>query len=65
MTIRKLKIYREEAKDRFTSHWDWDCISTAELDAIAGDPANRSNEESAPYLRLLRRLQFFLGLKNR
>jgi hypothetical protein len=29
----KWKIYHEQAKSRQTSHWDWDTMTTAQIDA--------------------------------
>jgi hypothetical protein len=46
----KLKIYREEAKDRHVSHWDWDYMTTAEIDAVmrqaAEHPCKDKNNNS-------------------
>jgi len=30
---KKLDIYQEEAKTRNTSHWDWDYLTHAQIDA--------------------------------
>lgn len=31
---KKLKIYRDEAKERLTTHWDMDYMTTAEIEAV-------------------------------
>jgi hypothetical protein len=38
----KWKIYHEKPKDRQTSHWDWDSMTTAQI-----DDAIRSSQENA------------------
>jgi hypothetical protein len=37
----KLRLYREEAKERLTTHWDLDYMTTAEIKAVMA--ANRGN----------------------
>jgi hypothetical protein len=31
------RVYEEEAKTRRTTHWDWDYLSSEEIDALAED----------------------------
>ena len=41
---RSYKVYREEVKERLTTHWDLDYMDTAELEAVMGahrDPEKR------------------------
>jgi len=45
---RKFRVYLDEAKERQTTHWDWDCMTTAEIDALM--QANRS-QSSTPARR--------------
>ena len=48
--LKKLKIYREEAKDRHVRHWDWDYMTTREIDAVirqaAEHPCKEKNKDS-------------------
>jgi hypothetical protein len=40
----KWKIYQEQVKTRQTSHWDWDCMTSAQIDdavRASRDTANR------------------------
>ena len=30
---KQFKIYRDPVKERHTSHWDWDWMTTAEIEA--------------------------------
>lgn len=32
--LKKARIFREQVKDRHTSHWDLDMLSKEELDAL-------------------------------
>ena len=41
---RKLKIYLDEAKNRQTTHWDWDCMTTAEIQAAYRDSERRRSQ---------------------
>lgn len=43
---KKLKVYREEVKERFTTHWDLDYMTTAELEAAMA--AGRDWENPKP-----------------
>ena len=40
----KFKIYQEEAKTQQTSHWDWDYMSTAELEALMQERQEREQD---------------------
>ena len=31
---QKLKIYQEEAKQRHVTHWDWDYMTTSDIDSM-------------------------------
>lgn len=42
-TRKRPKIYREEIKDRHTSHWDLDMLSHAELTALMASKKNRGH----------------------
>ena len=35
--MRKFKIYQEDAKQRQVSHWDWDYMTTSEIDLQMGE----------------------------
>ncbi len=37
MPAKEMKIYREEAKDRVTTHWDLDCMTSKQLESILLD----------------------------
>jgi hypothetical protein len=40
----KLKLYREEAKERLTTHWDLDYMTTAEIEAaMVGNRGNHGD----------------------
>lgn len=39
----KLKIYREEAKERLTTHWDLDYMTTAEIEAAMAGSRGQEN----------------------
>lgn len=32
-TTQNLKIYQEEVKQRHVSHWDWDYMTTSDIDS--------------------------------
>ena len=49
---RKFKIYQEEAKIRQTSHWDWDYMSTAELEALMQERQERDRQNKPDRERL-------------
>ena len=34
MNRSTLKVYREEAKDRLTNHWDLDCLTNEQLEQL-------------------------------
>lgn len=38
---KKFKIYQEEVKERHTSHWDWDYLSTEEIEALMDEQRQR------------------------
>lgn len=38
---KKFKIYQDEIKTRHTSHWDWDYLSTEELEALMDEQRER------------------------
>lgn len=38
---KKFKIYHDEVKDRHTSHWDWDYLSTEEIEALLDEQRQR------------------------
>ena len=65
MTIGKLKIYKEEAKDRLTSHWDWDCMTTKELEAALLAEAHQSGDDQKTQQGFLSKLLYLLGLRQR
>lgn len=49
---KKFKIYQDEVKERHTSHWDWDYLSTEEIEALMDEQrqreaAARAAEDSA------------------
>lgn len=44
---RKFKVYQEEAKTRQTSHWDWDYMSTEEIEALMAEQRDRDREAAA------------------
>ena len=48
---RKFKIYQEEAKTQQTSHWDWDYMSTAELEALMQERQDRERESKPDQAR--------------
>ncbi len=37
----KFKIYQDEVKERHTSHWDWDYLSTEEIEALMDEQRQR------------------------
>ncbi len=43
---RKLKIYLEEAKNRQTTHWDWDCMTTEEIQAAYREANHQRNQNT-------------------
>ena len=54
----RFKVYRDEAKERHTSHWDWDYMSQSERDALLAEAANSTTQpgQNSSLLQLLRRL---------
>jgi hypothetical protein len=49
---RKLKIYIDEAKNRQTTHWDWDCMTTEEIQAAYRDSERLRNQaQPTPFAR--------------
>lgn len=51
--MKKQRLFREEIKDKHTSHWDLDMMSREELEAFmanktARDPAEKSEQDSPP-----------------
>jgi hypothetical protein len=38
---RKFKVYQDEVKTRHTSHWDWDYLSTEEIEALLDEQRER------------------------
>lgn len=44
---RRFKIYRDEAKERLTNHWDWDYMG---YDSSALEDAESPNSVPAPTL---------------
>ena len=44
---RTFKIYQEDAKTRQTSHWDWDYMSTAELEALMQERQEREQQSKS------------------
>lgn len=61
MPIRKLKIFREQAKDRLTIHWDLDCLTTKDLEAAFSGRAQQSDNTEEVQSRV-RKLLSRLGL---
>ncbi len=67
---KKFKIHEDKVKTRHTSHWDWDYLSTEELDALvaerrAREAAGHAAAESTPATEpagLIRGLLRRLGL---
>ena len=47
---RQFKIYREKAKDRHVSHWDWDYVSHAELEALTVEKDEAGEKATSPNL---------------
>ena len=43
----KLKLYREEAKERLTTHWDLDYMTTAEIKEVMAARHNVANPGSS------------------
>jgi hypothetical protein len=43
----KWKIYLEQAKDRQTSHWDWDCMTRAQIDEALRESCETENRSSS------------------
>jgi hypothetical protein len=48
--LKKQRLFREEIKDRHTSHWDLDMLSREELEAAMGITSEIENttEKSSP-----------------
>lgn len=44
----KLKVYRDEVKERLTTHWDLDCMTAAELQAAMATGGDCKNPKPAP-----------------
>lgn len=42
---KPLKIYQDELKLRYTSHWDWDYMTNEELEALAERERKRREAE--------------------
>ena len=40
---RRFKVYRDEIKERHTSHWDWDYLQRSHLDELL-----REHDQSPP-----------------
>jgi outer membrane protease len=63
----KWKIYQEKVKTRQTSHWDWDCMTSAQIDdAIRASretkdrlPSSGKSSLAQSWQNLLRRLRWF------
>ena len=59
---REFKVYQDEAKQRLTSHWDMDYMTSAEIEAALSEENHRSLREERrdqsqrrePLARLLR-----------
>ena len=59
---REFKIYQDEAKQRLTSHWDMDYMTSAEIEAALSEENRRSvrgercdqSQRREPLARLLR-----------
>lgn len=41
----KMKLYREEVKERFTTHWDLDYMTTAEIEAAMATDRHSGNSK--------------------
>lgn len=50
-----LKIYKEDIKIQHTSHWDWDYLTHAQIDAILKDVQNETPEPPELSTRMRRR----------
>lgn len=50
---RRFKIYREKAKDRHVSHWDWDYVSTAEVENAYAKAKSGNEKKFWPNFRKL------------
>ncbi len=49
--MKKQRLFREEIKDRHTSHWDLDMMTREELEAVMAkkaDPAPAKESEPSP-----------------
>ncbi len=40
--MKKQRLFREEIKDKHTSHWDLDMMTREELEAAMAKPADRT-----------------------
>ena len=57
---KSFKVYLEEAKERQTTHWDLDYMTSAELDAALGSGRERTTPKPAPESGTVRTLFAFI-----
>ena len=50
-----LKIYKEDIKIQHTSHWDWDYLTHAQIDAMLKEVQNEAPEPAESSIRMRRR----------
>jgi len=55
---QKLKVYQEEVKQRHVSHWDWDYMTTSDIDSMIDldDTASRKERKKASCFEIIFRM---------